>query len=105
MEPEPSLEGLIASLNKRGWLITELYQRSSDEWFAALRRTGDFSSAHGEGTTPNEALSGAIAQIKPHMTSTDWDQFKVTRPSQPRYRLGDGEKIERVRIKRKERNT
>lgn len=96
-----SLEDLIDGLNKRGWYLTELYQRHETEWFAAVRRSGDFSSAHGEGTTPNDALIHAMGHMKPAMTSTDWAQFKVTRKQLPRYQPGNG-KLERVRIERKD---
>lgn len=82
-----TLEEMIAVLNKRGYLLTELYQRREAEWFAAVRRTGDFSSAHGEGSTPHVALERAAARIKPAMNSTDWGKLKVRRGNEPRYRM------------------
>lgn len=80
-------ETLIEELNRHGVLLSELYQRREAEWFVALRRPGDFSSAHGTGKTPYEALSRAAAQVKPAMTAKDWDKVKVRRVQVERYRL------------------
>lgn len=87
-----NFEALIAELNKRGFLLSSLYQRFDHEWFASIRRKGDFSSAHGEGTTAGAALSKAIANIKPAMTAADWQKVKVTRKQETRYRLGESKK-------------
>jgi hypothetical protein len=77
-----SVDSLLVEINKAGYLVTELYQRSMDEWFCVLRQRGDFSVGHGDGATAVEALGKAWA-ITPRnrMTNADWQKLKnPTRP-------------------------
>jgi hypothetical protein len=73
-----SVEGLVDEINKTGWLITEIYQRDHDQWFAVLRKRGDFSAAYGEAATMLGALGTAWTEAQMHkrMTNADWDALK-----------------------------
>jgi hypothetical protein len=79
-----TVESLLAEINKASWLVTEIYQRHEAAWFAVLRRSGDFSAAHGEGKTIGEALTMAWAAAQKHkrMTNADWQKLK--NPTQPK---------------------
>lgn len=83
-----TIEALLAEINRNGHLVTEAYQRDHDQWFAALRRRGEFTAAHGEGATMADALAAAWADAKTNkrMTNADWQAYQAKpKPSVPRF--------------------
>jgi hypothetical protein len=61
------LEDFIAEINARGYLINNLFQRTSGVWQANLRadfEDGSIFHGFGEGDTPAIALSAALDQTE-----------------------------------------
>lgn len=83
-----SVEELLTEINDAGFRVTELYQRSLDEWFAVLRLQGDFSIGHGQGATAGEALAKAWASTPQNrrMSNAEWAKLNQKPKSLPRLR-------------------
>jgi hypothetical protein len=83
-------EELVAEINSRDWLVSDLYQTHWTNWNCALRRNGDFSSAYGRGDSPVSALKKAMGNMAP---PTDWK--KVQRETSKQLPKA---KVKRVRL-------
>lgn len=97
------VEKLVDEINKAGWLITEIYQRDHDQWFAVLRRRGDFSAAYGEAATMLGALGTAWSEAQMHkrMTNADWDALKT----KPKSKIKVDEPIKQIAVEIKRRGS